>query len=74
MRRAAQLRNAVRHIGAAPFVVVSAIPGVGESVMRTRRRRWVYVELPGVGHVPQLQVPRQLADHVLAWMDDALPS
>jgi hypothetical protein len=27
---------------------------------------------PGVGHVPQLQVPRQLAEHVLAWMDDAL--
>jgi pimeloyl-ACP methyl ester carboxylesterase len=70
----AALRNAVRHIGAAPFVVVSANPGVGESVMRSRRRRWVYVELPGVGHVPQLQVPRQLADHVLAWMDDALPS
>jgi hypothetical protein len=42
--------------------------------MRSRHRRWVYVELPGVGHVPQLQVPRQLADHVLAWMDDALPS
>ena len=34
------LRNAVRHIGAAPFVVVSAIPGVGESVMRSRRRRF----------------------------------
>jgi len=48
LRRAAQLRNAVRW--------------------------WVYVELPGVGHVPQLQVPRQGADHVLAWMDDALPS
>jgi hypothetical protein len=29
---------------------------------------------PGVGHVPQLQVPRQLAEHVLAWMDDALPT
>ncbi len=39
-----------------------------------RHRRWVYVELPGVGHVPQLQVPRQLADHVLTWMDDALAS
>jgi pimeloyl-ACP methyl ester carboxylesterase len=167
------LRNAVLNVGAAPFVVVSAIPGVGESVMRSRRRRfgprttvnsllrlcgvdprslppdlvdrsvllidrrtdvagmdrafvtaarsllwvltragtfratmaaiaapvllvhgerdrlvpvaaaraaarrqkrWVYVELPGVGHVPQLQVPRQLADHVMVWMDAALPS
>ncbi len=165
------LRDAVRRVGAAPLVVVSAVPGLGESVMRSRRnrfgprttvhsmlrlcgvdprslppeliersvalidrrtdvagmdrafvtaarsllwvltrartlratmaaitapvllvhgeqdrlvpvaaaraaardhRRWVYVELPGVGHVPQLQVPRRLADHVLAWMDAAL--
>lgn len=167
------LRDAPRHIGVAPFIAVSAIPGVGEAVMRSRRKRfgprttvnsllrlcgvdprslpptlvdrsvllidrrtdvagmdrafvtaarsllrlltrasafratmaaitapvllvhgdqdrlvpvaaaraaarrhkhWVYVELAGVGHVPQLQVPRQLADHVLAWMDDAVPA
>ncbi|OLT01349.1 alpha/beta hydrolase [Pseudonocardia sp. CNS-004] len=29
---------------------------------------WRYVELPGVGHLPQLQVPHQLAPLVLRWM------
>jgi pimeloyl-ACP methyl ester carboxylesterase len=33
-----------------------------------RHPEWRYVELAGVGHVPQLQVPEQLAAEVLAWL------
>jgi pimeloyl-ACP methyl ester carboxylesterase len=33
-----------------------------------RHPAWQYLELPGVGHVPQLQVPEQLATAVLAWL------
>ena len=29
---------------------------------------WRYVELGGVGHLPQLQVPDVLAAHILAWL------
>lgn len=36
-----------------------------------RHPGWRYVELAGVGHVPQLQVPDRVADEVLAWMGDA---
>lgn len=32
---------------------------------------WRYVELAGVGHVPQLQVPDRVAAEVLAWMGAA---
>lgn len=41
------------------------------SVARDVARRhpaWRYVELPGVGHVPQLQCPELLAERVLAWL------
>jgi pimeloyl-ACP methyl ester carboxylesterase len=34
-----------------------------------RHPHWGYLELPGVGHVPQLQVPEQLARDVVAWLD-----
>jgi pimeloyl-ACP methyl ester carboxylesterase len=34
-----------------------------------RHPEWKYLELPGVGHVPQLQVPKELATEVLAWLD-----
>jgi pimeloyl-ACP methyl ester carboxylesterase len=34
-----------------------------------RRPDWQYLELPGVGHVPQLQVPEQLATEVIAWLE-----
>ena len=34
---------------------------------------WRYLELPGVGHVPQLQVPEQLATEIVPWLAE-LPS
>ena len=45
---------------------------------RSRRRAtsparhpdWRYLELAGVGHVPQLQVPERLAAEVLGWLDE----
>jgi pimeloyl-ACP methyl ester carboxylesterase len=30
---------------------------------------WRYVELPGVGHLPHLQVPHQVATVVLGWLE-----
>jgi pimeloyl-ACP methyl ester carboxylesterase len=33
-----------------------------------RNPAWGYLELPGVGHVPQIQVPEQLATAFLAWL------
>jgi pimeloyl-ACP methyl ester carboxylesterase len=35
-----------------------------------RHPAWRYLELPDVGHVPQLQVPERLAADVLAWLDE----
>jgi pimeloyl-ACP methyl ester carboxylesterase len=46
------------------------------SVARNVARRhpdWRYVELPGVGHVPQLQCPELLAGHVLGWLPSVVP-
>jgi pimeloyl-ACP methyl ester carboxylesterase len=34
-----------------------------------RHPDWRYVELAGVGHVPQLQVPDRTAGEILAWLD-----
>jgi pimeloyl-ACP methyl ester carboxylesterase len=34
-----------------------------------RNPAWQYLELPGVGHVPQLQVPEELAKKLLSWLD-----
>lgn len=33
-----------------------------------RHPEWRYVELEGIGHVPQLQCPERLADEVLPWL------
>jgi pimeloyl-ACP methyl ester carboxylesterase len=33
-----------------------------------RHPGWRYVELPGVGHVPQLQVPERVAAEILSWL------
>jgi len=43
-----------------------------EAAREAARHRpdWRYLELAGVGHIPQLQVPDQLADEVLGWLAD----
>ena len=35
-----------------------------------RHPGWRYRELPGVGHVPQMQTPELVAEHVLEWLRD----
>ena len=47
------------------------------SVARGAARRhpdWRYVELAGVGHVPQLQCPELLAEHLLGWLPSVVPT
>ncbi|MFD2093382.1 alpha/beta fold hydrolase [Blastococcus deserti] len=45
------------------------VPVAAARDIARRHPRWRYLELPGVGHVPQLQVPEELATEVLAWLD-----
>jgi pimeloyl-ACP methyl ester carboxylesterase len=43
------------------------------SAARTTARlhpEWRYVELSGVGHLPQLQVPDELAGHIVEWLGE----
>ena len=47
------------------LVPVSAARDIAE-----RHPGWRYLELPGVGHVPQLQVPEKVAGEFLAWLDE----
>jgi pimeloyl-ACP methyl ester carboxylesterase len=44
------------------------IPVVAARDVARRHPAWRYVELPGVGHVPQLQVPERVAAEVLRWL------
>jgi pimeloyl-ACP methyl ester carboxylesterase len=44
------------------------IPVAAARDIARRHPGWRYLELPGVGHVPQLQVPERLAAEVLDWM------
>ena len=46
------------------------VPVAAARDIARRHATWRYVELAGVGHVPQLQVPDQLAKDVLAWLDE----
>jgi pimeloyl-ACP methyl ester carboxylesterase len=46
------------------------VPVAAARDISRRHPHWRYLELPGVGHVPQLQVPQQLATEVLAWLDE----
>ena len=39
-----------------------------------RHPDWRYVELSGVGHVPQLQVPERLAQDMLGWLKETAPA
>jgi pimeloyl-ACP methyl ester carboxylesterase len=45
------------------------VPVAAARDIAARHPQWRYLELPGVGHVPQLQVPERLATEVLAWLD-----
>lgn len=44
------------------------VPVAAARDIARRHPDWCYLEMPGVGHVPQLQVPDELAREVLAWM------
>ena len=44
------------------------VPVVAARDIARRHPAWRYVELPGVGHVPQLQVPERVAAEILRWL------
>jgi pimeloyl-ACP methyl ester carboxylesterase len=46
------------------------VPVEAARAVAREHHRWRYVELEGVGHLPQLQVPEQLAGHLRAWLHD----
>lgn len=48
------------------------VPVAAARDIARRHPAWRYLELPGVGHVPQLQVPEELAPPVLDWMRTAV--
>jgi pimeloyl-ACP methyl ester carboxylesterase len=46
------------------------VPVAAARDIARRHPSWRYLELPGVGHVPQLQQPEALAKDVLAWLEE----
>jgi pimeloyl-ACP methyl ester carboxylesterase len=44
------------------------VPVAAARDIAARQPTWQYLELPGVGHVPQLQVPDQVATEVISWL------
>jgi pimeloyl-ACP methyl ester carboxylesterase len=48
------------------------VPVAAARDISRRHPTWRYVELAGVGHVPQLQVPDRLAKDVLSWLDETV--
>ena len=46
------------------------VPVAAARDIARRHPGWRYLELAGVGHVPQLQVPDQVATAVLAWLEE----
>jgi pimeloyl-ACP methyl ester carboxylesterase len=46
------------------------VPVAAARDIARRHPTWRYVELAGVGHVPQLQVPERVAKDVLAWLEE----
>ena len=46
------------------------VPVAAARDIARRHPSWRYLELPDVGHVPQLQVPEKVAAEVLAWLDE----
>ena len=47
------------------------VPAAAARDVAQRNPGWTYVELAGVGHVPQLQVPGRVASEILAWLPDS---
>ena len=48
------------------------VPVAAARDIARRHPSWRYLELPDVGHVPQLQVPELLAKDVLAWLEETV--
>jgi pimeloyl-ACP methyl ester carboxylesterase len=48
------------------------VPVAAARDVARRHPEWRYLELAGVGHVPQLQVPDRLAAEVLSWLEDTV--
>jgi pimeloyl-ACP methyl ester carboxylesterase len=48
------------------------VPVAAARDIARRHPEWKYLELSGVGHVPQLQVPERVASAVLDWMRTAV--
>jgi pimeloyl-ACP methyl ester carboxylesterase len=46
------------------------VPVAAARDIARRHPGWRYLELAGVGHVPQLQVPDRLAADLLSWLDE----
>ncbi|MGI5130217.1 alpha/beta fold hydrolase [Pseudonocardia sp. CA-107938] len=46
------------------------VPVASARAVARRNPTWQYVELPGVGHVPQLHVPERFVDIVGTWFDE----
>jgi pimeloyl-ACP methyl ester carboxylesterase len=48
------------------------VPVTAARDVAARNPGWRYVELAGVGHVPQMQVPERVAGEVLGWLDTSV--
>jgi pimeloyl-ACP methyl ester carboxylesterase len=71
-------RAAMAAMGDLPVLLVHGeldrlIPVQAARDVARQHPAWRFVELPGVGHVPQLQVPERVADELLRWLPAAQP-
>jgi pimeloyl-ACP methyl ester carboxylesterase len=48
------------------------VPVAAARDVARRHPDWRYLELDGVGHVPQLQVPDRLAEEILGWLGETV--
>jgi pimeloyl-ACP methyl ester carboxylesterase len=67
--------RAARDAIAVPVLLVhgdrdTLVPVTAARAAAARHPAWRYVELPGVGHLPQLQEPEIVARLVAGWLDD----